>query len=447
MPAPAPRDRQPKLLKLHIEGLRAIDRLTLELRPLNVLIGENGSGKSTVLEALEILRKAATLRGEAFIEELARTHGGSRLFRRGPGATGRMTLGVTAELGRGAPYHYQLTLEAARGQWPQIVAEHLHYGPVHGHAEPLRILSRNRDSAKVFVQRTRTLRNVPMEDSGPLLSGLGAVLSEQDDATGDRAQDIDERGRDINEALPLLRELLAGLRVHPPVALSPTWTRLPQEPTPAIRGPATVRPARTVERGGTNLPNVYHALRNQKIDHCWPWQDVLELLQLGLGRELRDVLIEPSPSGGEFSIALEWDDLGSLSTSELSDGKLAYLYMVAVLAFGEGSLLAFDEPDNHLHPALVGRVVDLAVRAAAERPVILCTHSDRLLDALSDPLDIVVLFEREGSAGTRAFRPQPKQLKHWLQEYSGLGTARAEGYGSLIFTEEIGAPLPAAEGE
>jgi energy-coupling factor transporter ATP-binding protein EcfA2 len=31
---------------------------------MNVLIGENGSGKSTVLEALEILRKAVTMSGE-----------------------------------------------------------------------------------------------------------------------------------------------------------------------------------------------------------------------------------------------------------------------------------------------------------------------------------------------------------------------------------------------
>ncbi|HRC56739.1 MAG: AAA family ATPase [Myxococcales bacterium] len=426
-----------KLLRLHIQGLRVIDNLELELRPMNVFIGDNGSGKSSVLEALELLRKAATLRGDAFIEELARAHGGARLFRRGPqSATARLVLGVTADLGRNLPYHYQLTLEAERGRWPQIVAEHLHYGPEPGHAKPLRVLSRQGDKASVFVQRTKSLRSVPV-DGGPMLSGLGTVISEDGDDPGDAAQDI-------NEALPRLRELLTGIRVHPPAALSPTWTRAPQESAPAIRGPATVRPARTVERGGSNLPNIYHALRNQKTGHSWPWRDVLEYLQLGLGRELRDVLIEPSPSGGEFSIALEWDGVGTLTTSELSDGQLAYLYWVAVLAFGEGSLLAFDEPDNHLHPALVGRLVDLAVRASEERPVILCTHSDRLLDALGDPLASVVLFER-AQEGTRAFRPDAEQLQHWLEKYTGLGTARAEGYGSMIFTKEVEAPRSAPE--
>lgn len=243
-----------KLLRLHIQGLRVIDNLELELRPMNVFIGDNGSGKSTVLEALELLRKAATLRGDAFIEELARAHGGHRLFRRGPqGETSRLVLGVTANLGRTTCYHYQLTLEVERGRWPQIVAEHLHYGPASGHTDPLRILSRQGDKASVFVQRTKNLRSVPV-DGGPMLSGLGTVLSEDGDEPGDAAQNI-------NEALARLRELLAGIRVHSPAALSPTWTRAPQESAPAIRGPATVKPARTVERGGTNLPNIYHALR------------------------------------------------------------------------------------------------------------------------------------------------------------------------------------------
>lgn len=417
-----------KLLRLHIQGLRVIDTLELELRPMNVFIGDNGSGKSTVLEALELLRKAATLRGDAFIDELARAHGGHRLFQRGPqGETSRLVLGVTANLGRATRYHYQLTLEAERGGWPQIVAEHLYYEPEPGHAEPLRILERRGGKAWVFVHRTREQRSVPV-GNGPMLA--------RDDLLFEEATDDGDASPNLQEAQPRLRELLTGVRVHPPTALSPTWIRAPQESAPAIRGPATVRPARTVERGGTNLPNIYHALRNQKTGHSWPWSDVLEYLQLGLGRELRDVLIEPSPSGGEFSIALDWDGVGTLTTSELSDGQLAYLYWVAVLAFGEGSLLAFDEPDNHLHPALVGRLVDLAVRASAERPVILCTHSDRLLDALGEPLDSVVLFER-AREGTRAFRPDATQLAHWLEKYTGLGAARAEGYGSMIFTEEI----------
>lgn len=211
----APRSLTSKLLRLHIQGLRAINNLELELRPLNVFIGDNGSGKSSVLEALEILRKASTLRGDAFIEELARAHGGAQLFRRGSRCgSARLMLGVTADLGRSLPYRYQLTLEADRGRWPQIVAEHLVYGPEPGHADPLHILSRQRDEAQVFVQQTKGLRAVSV-DGGPMLSGLGTVLSEDGD-------DPREAAQNINEALIRLRELLSGVRVHPPTALPAT---------------------------------------------------------------------------------------------------------------------------------------------------------------------------------------------------------------------------------
>ena len=39
----------PKLKKIEIKGFRSIQEMMLELRPLNVLIGANGAGKSNLL--------------------------------------------------------------------------------------------------------------------------------------------------------------------------------------------------------------------------------------------------------------------------------------------------------------------------------------------------------------------------------------------------------------
>ena len=39
--------------------VRAIRYAEVEISPVTVLIGENGTGKSTIIECLEILRKAA----------------------------------------------------------------------------------------------------------------------------------------------------------------------------------------------------------------------------------------------------------------------------------------------------------------------------------------------------------------------------------------------------
>ena len=49
-----PKDR---ITRLYVEGLRTLADLSLPLDGLTVLIGENGSGKSSILEACEILRE------------------------------------------------------------------------------------------------------------------------------------------------------------------------------------------------------------------------------------------------------------------------------------------------------------------------------------------------------------------------------------------------------
>lgn len=40
--------------KLKIEGLKSIDKITLELSNLNLLVGVNSSGKSTIIQSLLI---------------------------------------------------------------------------------------------------------------------------------------------------------------------------------------------------------------------------------------------------------------------------------------------------------------------------------------------------------------------------------------------------------
>ncbi|MFL5356783.1 AAA family ATPase [Archangium sp.] len=50
------------ITELRIEGLRTIEKLHLKLDGLTVLIGENGSGKSSIIEACELLRRATSER-------------------------------------------------------------------------------------------------------------------------------------------------------------------------------------------------------------------------------------------------------------------------------------------------------------------------------------------------------------------------------------------------
>ena len=109
-PSPNPRmaDEAPMRLKhLRITGMRTLDDVKLDLNGLTVLIGDNGSGKSSILEACEILRRAAT--APDFSVEFGEIHGGISEIRR----SGQPAVQLLAALSNGRQYaEYQIVLGA-----------------------------------------------------------------------------------------------------------------------------------------------------------------------------------------------------------------------------------------------------------------------------------------------------------------------------------------------
>jgi predicted ATPase len=47
------------LREISIQGFKSISSLTVDLRPTNIVIGANGSGKSNFLEVFSFLREIA----------------------------------------------------------------------------------------------------------------------------------------------------------------------------------------------------------------------------------------------------------------------------------------------------------------------------------------------------------------------------------------------------
>jgi predicted ATPase len=84
----------PRISEIRVRGLRTLEDVTLKLGGITVLIGDNGSGKSSLIEACELLRRAAS---ESFAEDVRRIHGGTRsLLRFG---ADRIDLGVRVAWG------------------------------------------------------------------------------------------------------------------------------------------------------------------------------------------------------------------------------------------------------------------------------------------------------------------------------------------------------------
>lgn len=60
-----------RFLNLTVRGFRRLGEVDLELRPLTVLIGANGVGKSSVLDALSILASSAQGNLNAAVSEMS----------------------------------------------------------------------------------------------------------------------------------------------------------------------------------------------------------------------------------------------------------------------------------------------------------------------------------------------------------------------------------------
>ena len=229
-------------------------------------------------------------------------------------------------------------------------------------------------------------------------------------------------------------QLFAGIDNHLPFDVTPFWGKRQRggEKAP-LREPRLAEPGHRLALMGDNLVNVYQTLRNDKGKAHW--EETLDILRLGIGDDFEDVAVSAA-GGGYTTLALEFRSIGQVPALQLADGILSYLAFVAMFRLEEGrTLLAFDEPETHLHPALLARVMTLFDDAATRYPVILSTHSDRLLDSLVDPVASVVVCELDAQRRTRLRRLDPEQFEKWRNDFLGVGDIRAESQLESILAE------------
>ncbi len=138
-------------------------------------------------------------------------------------------------------------------------------------------------------------------------------------------------------------------------------------------------------------------------------------------REVYDGIqdFEISVDSSSLRVLLQEDDY-FYPAVRLSDGTLRWLCLLVILLNpNPPSLICVEEPEIGLHPDIVPVLADLLKEASKNTCLIVTTHSEVLVDALSDTPESVIVVEKE--KGATVFKRQSSEdLAEWLKE-STLG--------------------------
>ena len=373
---------------LRLDGLLSFapGSAPFELRPLNVLIGPNGSGKSNLLEALALLS--------------ATPHDFAAAIREGGGAGEWLWKGGDSEtpaeidvlLEAGTPTHrplrYRLAFAAVQNR-VEIVDEAV---------EELRRVSPDKSDVYFYYrfQHGHPVINV-RDDHGGLVDRRlqresllpdQSVLAQRKDP--EQYPEVTWVGRRFG-TIQTFREWTFGRDVP---------LRRPQ--------PADLPEDRLLP-DSLNL-----ALVLNQIEHAGEPR-FGSLLKRFFPRFER---MSTRVSGGAVQFYLHESGFAApIPATRLSDGTMRFVALLAILLSpSPPPLVCIEEPELGLHPDAVALLADLLVEASERMQLIVTTHSDALVSALTDHPDAIVACERPG-AGTELWRLDPEKLAAWLDEY------------------------------
>ena len=380
-PTPVENDDGPRFIRsLRLTNLLSFGSLgeTVELRSLNVLVGANGSGKTNFVEALGLLAAMTTN-----IAEPLRKGGGIGVW-----------FNQQAE-------KREFELEVVATRRPDAVS--LTHSLVIG-----------RDHLRPFVS-SELIRSDSLTESA---TSVGLVYIQRD---GVQHGLDDVAGMDVlhdpsdqrQSALAILKdskrypEISHLQRFYETIRLYRSWSFGPGS---ALREPQAA-----------DLPNEWLAEDYRNLGLLLNRLELEPHAQAEFLARLRDVLPDLSDyrllvQGNTLQIFLRLSG-DNIPATRLSDGTLRWLCLLAILvAPSPPGVIVLEEPELGLHPDMINTLAEMLKKAATRHQLVITTHSDILIDALSDVPEAVMVVEK-GEDGTTIRRLDAASLAPWLEEY------------------------------
>lgn len=346
---------------LKIEGFKSIKKAEIDFRPVNVLIGSNGAGKSNLITFFRLLRAMFKKQLQAYVME-------------------------------------------------QKADNLLYFGRKYTENISGKIIFTDEDNNKAYLF---SLGSSVDSDMFIEYEGSGFDVEKGDDKKhyvyknhlreSEIGQTKDPREKGLND-------YMLGIQIyHFHDTSSTSW----------LRKPCSVEDNLQLRPDGRNLPAFLYML---KENHPKVYARMLKNIQ-SVAPFIYDFILNPSiTKGREGEIELRWIEKGDLesnfSAHHFSDGTLRFIALTAVLLQpNPPSLIIIDEPELGLHPFAISKLAGMIRIASVKSQILVSTQSATFVDQFK--LEEIITVDRSAQEKQSVFRRlNPKDWEHWLEDYT-----------------------------
>lgn len=342
--------------KIQIENFKSIHLLDLEMKPVNILIGSNGAGKSNFISFFKFLKTIYDRNLQLY----------------------------TAEEG-GADdvlYYGSKVSEYVRGQ--------IEFNEINRYSF---VLKPNKYDKFYFESEAVSFNKEAYESSG---------WTEQTWNHGDAESSLSKKTTAISIYVKKYMESFRVFHFHD------------TGKTSKLRKPSQLNDNEFLREDGSNLPAFLYWMQEK-----YPKEfRRIELTVQSVAPYFEGFNLAPDKLN-EDQIRLRWKEKGSevyFDAKHLSDGTLRFIALTTLLLQPKApEVIIIDEPELGLHPFAIAKLAGLIRKASVCTQIIISTQSVNFIDNF-DPEDIITV-DRENNQSVFK-RQNSEELKDWLNDYT-----------------------------
>lgn len=346
-----------KLRNITVEGYKSIKQQIVPIGDMNVLIGQNGAGKSNFISLFEFLKDIIEARLQFIVQKAG---GAEQILYYGSKETERIHFYLDF-----APNLYEIYLQPTAN-----------------------------DSLFVALERCGFWRDIGTKTGTPFWS-------------------VSTSSRDESNLSQIKRTLVQDYAYD----VLKDWRVYHFHDTSdsaGIKKYCSISDNEFLFDDASNLAAYLFLLKETSSEH---YDRIVKTLQLVIPF-FKNFVLRPNPLNTD-TIRLEWHDKFSekvFTASSLSDGSLRFICMTTLLLQPKlPKLIILDEPELGLHPTAISILAGLLKKASVRSQVLISTQSVNLVNEF-EPSDVIVV-DRDGES-TLFKRLDNESLEEWLNNYS-----------------------------